>query len=177
MPPQAGLTRGRTRSHRHPSRQRRKILCHFLCIHTTEKTWKNYSPFLLEAAVTVWGMDSFNKYLKDKQFILYTDHKLLKLLGHLHNKTLHRLQMALLEHKFIIQYRKGSNMPAEYWYRFLVVEDTSAIIAAFDPFQPGLQDLQLENENLKQIQTFVNTGWWPKHPTRKQINLNLGLQQ
>jgi hypothetical protein len=27
---------------------------------------KNYSPFLLEAAATVWGMDFFNKYLKGK---------------------------------------------------------------------------------------------------------------
>jgi RNase H-like domain found in reverse transcriptase len=38
---------------------------------------KNYFPFLLEAASTVWGMDHFNEYLKGKKFILYTDHKLL----------------------------------------------------------------------------------------------------
>jgi len=36
---------------------------------------KNYSPFLLESAATVWGMDVFNEYLKGKKFILYTDHK------------------------------------------------------------------------------------------------------
>jgi hypothetical protein len=34
----------------------------------------NYSPFLLEAAAAVWGMDFFNEYLKGKRFILYTDH-------------------------------------------------------------------------------------------------------
>jgi hypothetical protein len=28
---------------------------------------KNYSPFLLEATTTVWGMDHFNKYLKGKK--------------------------------------------------------------------------------------------------------------
>ncbi len=33
---------------------------------------KNYSPFLLEAAAAVWGMDVFNEYLKGKKFILYT---------------------------------------------------------------------------------------------------------
>jgi hypothetical protein len=27
---------------------------------------KNYSPFLLEATATVWGMDFFNEYLKGK---------------------------------------------------------------------------------------------------------------
>jgi RNase H-like domain found in reverse transcriptase len=48
----------------------------------------NYSPFLLEAAVAVWGMDFFNKYLKGKRFILYTDHKPLEKLGHTHTKTL-----------------------------------------------------------------------------------------
>ncbi len=36
----------------------------------------NYSPFLLEAAAAVCGMDFFNKYLKGKRFILCTDHKL-----------------------------------------------------------------------------------------------------
>jgi hypothetical protein len=36
---------------------------------------KNYSPFFLEAAAAVWGMDFFNEYLKGKRFILYTDHK------------------------------------------------------------------------------------------------------
>jgi hypothetical protein len=48
---------------------------------------KNYSPFLLEAAAAVWGMEVFNEYLKGKQFILFTDHKPLEKLGHLHTKT------------------------------------------------------------------------------------------
>ncbi len=47
---------------------------------------KNYSPFLLKAAAAVWGMDHFNEYLKGKKFILYTDHKQLEKLGHLHIK-------------------------------------------------------------------------------------------
>ncbi len=38
----------------------------------------NYSPFLLEAAAAVWGMDFFNEYLKGKRFILNTDHKQLE---------------------------------------------------------------------------------------------------
>jgi len=55
---------------------------------------KNYSPFLLEAAATVWGMDHFNEYLKGKKFILYTDHKPLEKLGHFHSKTMNRFQTA-----------------------------------------------------------------------------------
>ncbi len=75
---------------------------------------KNYSPFLLESAASVWGMDTFNEYLKGKQFILYMDHKPLEKMGHLHTKTMNRLQSALLEHDFVIQYKKGAIMPAYY---------------------------------------------------------------
>jgi hypothetical protein len=32
---------------------------------------KNYSPFLLEAAVAMWGMDILNEYPKGKKFILF----------------------------------------------------------------------------------------------------------
>jgi hypothetical protein len=78
---------------------------------------KNYSPFLLEAAAAVWGMDVFSKYLKGKKFILYMDHKPLEKMGHLHTKTMNRLQAALLEHDFVIQYKKGKIMPADYLSR------------------------------------------------------------
>ncbi len=36
---------------------------------------KNYSPFVLEAAAAVCGMDHFNEYQKGKKLILCTDHK------------------------------------------------------------------------------------------------------
>jgi hypothetical protein len=65
---------------------------------------KNYSPFLLEAAAAVWGMDHFNEYLKGKKFILYKDHMPLEKLGHLHSMTKNRFQTALLERDFTIQY-------------------------------------------------------------------------
>jgi len=103
---------------------------------------KNYSPFLLEAAAAVWGMEIFNEYLRGKQFVLFTDHKPLEKLGHLHTKTLNRLQTALLEHDFVIQYKKGTHIPADYLSR-LPSLPVSAVeephIAAFDPFIPDLQ--------------------------------------
>jgi len=60
------------------------------------------------------GVDHFNEYLKGKKFILYTDHKPLEQLGHLHSKTMNHFQTALLVHDFVIQYKKGSDMPADY---------------------------------------------------------------
>jgi RNase H-like domain found in reverse transcriptase/Integrase zinc binding domain len=122
---------------------------------------KNYSPFLLEAAAAVWCMDFFNEYLKGKRFILYTDHKPLEKLGHLHSKTLIRLQMALLEHEFVIQYKKGSNMPADYLSRLPGTKDAIASISAFDPFQADLYDLQIQDDNLQMLQTGMTKNEWP----------------
>ncbi len=79
-------------------------------------------------------MDFFNEYLKGKIFILYMDPKPLEKLGHLHCKTLNRLQLALLEHDFVIQYKKGLNMPADYHSRLPGAKDTFATISAFNPF-------------------------------------------
>ncbi len=102
---------------------------------------KNYSPFLLEAAATIWDREFFNQYLQGKQFILYTDHKPLEKLGHLHSKMLNRLQTALLEHDFVIQYKKGSNMPVDYLSRLPGTKESIASISAFDPFQSDLYEL------------------------------------
>jgi len=99
---------------------------------------KNYSLFLLKAAAAVWGMDFFNEYLKGKRFILYMDHKPLEKLDHLHSKTLNRLQMALLEHDFVIKYKKESNTPVDYLSRLPGTKESIASISAFDPFQADL---------------------------------------
>ncbi len=63
---------------------------------------------------------------------MYTDHKPLKKLGHLHSKALNRFQMALLQHYFIKHYNKGLDMQANYLSR-LPAESDAPIIAAFDP--------------------------------------------
>jgi hypothetical protein len=130
---------------------------------------KNYSPFLLEAAAAVWWMDHFNEYLKGKKFILYTDHKPLEKLGHLHSKTMNRFQTALLEHDFIIQYKKGSDMPADYLSR-LPAMTSEPIIAAFDPFQTDLAELQREEPFAQNILYFGKCNQWPPHFSKKEAN-------
>ncbi len=137
---------------------------------------KNYSSFLLEAAAAVWGMDHFNEYLKDKKFILYTDHKPFEKLGHLHSKTMNRFQTALLEHDFIIQYKKGSDMPADYLSRLQATVD-DPVIAAFDPFQAGLGHLQKEEEFAKNIWHFGQTKQWPAHLSKKDASAHAELLQ
>ena len=59
---------------------------------------KNYSPFLLERQAAVEGMKHYDNNLQGRKFVLYTDHKPLEKLGHLHTKTLNRLQLAMLDY-------------------------------------------------------------------------------
>jgi hypothetical protein len=133
---------------------------------------KNCSPFLLEAAPAVWGMDIFNEFLKGKQFIFYTDHKPLEKLGQLPNKELHRLQSAMLEHDIIIQYKKGSSMPADYLSRLPATEKTNDIanIAAFNPFQTDLYNLQMKDEMLQTLQKGISSNKWPENLSKLDHN-------
>jgi hypothetical protein len=137
------------------------------------KDHKKISPFLLEAAGAVWCMENFNQYLTGKQFILFTDQKPLEKLDHLHTKTLNRLQAALLEHDFVVQYKKGTNMPADYLSRLppLPVSpvDNNTIVAAFDPFQHNLPQLQVQDLDLQDIFQFLKTGNWQPHLLKHKI--------
>ena len=66
----------------------------------------------MQAAVE--GMKHYDNNLRGRKFVLYTDHKPLEKLGHLHTKSLNRLQQAMLDYDFTIQYKKGINMPADF---------------------------------------------------------------
>jgi hypothetical protein len=117
-------------------------------------------------------MEVFNEYLRGKQFILFTDHKPLEKMGHLHTKMLNRLQTALLEHDFVVQYKKGTTMPADYLSRLPSIP-VSAIetpaVAAFDPFTPDLQMLQRQDQDLQAIFQFLKTNEWPCSISKQTI--------
>jgi Integrase zinc binding domain/RNase H-like domain found in reverse transcriptase len=129
---------------------------------------------LLEAAAAVWGMETFNEYLRGKQFILFTDHKPLEKLRPLHTKTPNRLQTALLEHNFVVQYKKGTNMPTDYLSR-LPSLPVSAIeqpqVSAFDPFTPDLQLLQRQDNKLQAIFNFLKNGTWYDSISKQTIRM------
>ena len=137
---------------------------------------KNYSPFLLEAAAAVWGMENFHEYLKGKHFILYTDHKPLEKLGHLHSKTLNRLQAAMLEYDFIIQYKKGEQMPADFFSRQFATTAIAAVTEGFDPFQPDLLDLQRQDQDLQIISHYLHTGKWNQNIPKQRLNMLTKVQ-
>jgi hypothetical protein len=119
-------------------------------------------------------MDHFNEYLKGKKFILYTDHKPLEKLGHLHSKTMNRFQTALLEHDFVIQYKKGSDMLAAYLSRLLATA-SEPVIVAFDPLQTDLAKLQRKEPFAKNILYFGKHNQWPPHLSRTEANSHADL--
>ena len=45
-------------------------------------------------------------------------------MGQLHTKTMNRPRAALLEHDFVIRYKKGETMPADYLSRLPSTADT-----------------------------------------------------
>jgi hypothetical protein len=58
-------------------------------------------------------------------------------MGHLHTKTMNRLQADLLEHNFVIQYKKGEIMPADYLSRLPSANNTK--IAEISVLTPSSQ--------------------------------------
>ncbi len=131
-------------------------ICYASCQHKDHE--KNYSPFLLETAAAVWGMDVFNEYLKGKKIILFTDHKPLETMGHLHTKTMNRL---LLEHDFVIHYKEGEIMPVDYLSSLPSTADTriDEVTEGFDPFQADLHELQIEDKQLQNMNNFRVNGF------------------
>jgi transposase InsO family protein len=121
-------------------------------------------------AAAVWGMEFYNEYLRGKTFVLYTDHKPLEKLGHLHTKTLNRLQMAMLEYDFTIQYKMGIQMPADYLSR-QVISAFEEKVNSIDPFTPDLATLQRQDPELIKVhyyQTHEQT--WPLNTSKAEIN-------
>ena len=135
---------------------------------------KNYSPYLAEMAAACWGMEYFDNYLRGKRFTLYTDHKPLEKLSHLHTKTFNRLQELTLQYDFQIQYKKGATLPADFVSRE-IVEALTEVVASIDPFGPDLQKLQKSDEYLIKINHFQKEGKWPLNTTKAEIRLLLPL--
>ncbi|MGV0994312.1 MAG: reverse transcriptase domain-containing protein, partial [Mycobacterium sp.] len=122
---------------------------------------KNYAPFLLEMSASVWAMEHYSVYLRGKHFILYTDHKPLIKLGAVHNKTLNRMQEAMLQYDFEIIYQKGSEMPADFLSRNVV----NVINVSNDEWRK----IQKDEKWIHEAQQWVLNKTMPTEPLAKQI--------
>jgi hypothetical protein len=77
----------------------------------------NYTAFLLEMQACIFGMETFDVYLRGRPFLLFTDHKPLEKLSKVHSKTLNRLQQLMNAYNFEIIYKKGAEMPSDFLSR------------------------------------------------------------
>ena len=67
-----------------------------------------------------WAMEHFNMYLKGRHFTVFSDHKPLETSCKKHERTLNRIKEAFMEWDFTIQYKKGTEMPADFLSRNVV---------------------------------------------------------
>jgi hypothetical protein len=89
-------------------------------------------------------------------------------LGHLHKKTLNRLQIAMNEFDFEIRYKKGINMPADHLSRYTIAA-LNEMTHQVDPFSPDLQALQAKDTDLVKVQYFLSNGKWPLNTSKTEI--------
>ena len=82
-----------------------------------QKYEKNYSSFLLEMQAAIFGMETFDVYLRGRNFFLFTDHKPLEELGRVQSMALNRLQQMMTFFDLEMMYKKGSKMPADFLSR------------------------------------------------------------
>ena len=115
---------------------------------------KNYSAFLIELTGCAWGIEHFSSYLRGRKFTLFTDHRPLEKLSTVHKKTLSRLEHAMTEYDFIIQYSKGADMPSDYLSR--------NVLAAIDVFSEDIPLIQSQDEFAKSIVLFLQHGTLPE---------------
>jgi hypothetical protein len=74
----------------------------------------------------------------------------------------------------VVQYKKGTNMSADYLSRLphLPVNSIKApTIAAFDPFTLDLQLLQCQGQDLQAIFQFLKNGIWHNSLSKQKIQV------
>ena len=82
---------------------------------------KKYLPFLLEMDDIIWAMEYYQEHLRGRRFILYTEHKQSENLGTIHTKTMNPFQLAKMAFDLEINYKKGSEMPADFLSQSLYI--------------------------------------------------------
>ena len=125
---------------------------------TLKKHEQNYSPFLLEAAAAVFGLETFHIFLLAKHFTLRMDHKPLTTLSTQHKKTLSRLQLAMLTYDFHLEYLPGKdNIIADYLSRSATLSALS--VEPFDKL--NIETEQRKDPTYSALINFLNHGSLP----------------
>ena len=114
---------------------------------------KNYTPFLLEMLACCWGVNHFDVQFRGRKFVIYSDHKPLEKLSCVHKKMLNCLQDKMNKFDFVIHYKKGVEMPADFLSRNVLEE--------INIFTPDLPMLQQRDEFAHAVTSFLQNGKLP----------------
>ena len=108
----------------------------------------------------VWATRYFQNHLQGQRFILFTAHKPLQTCADLPaNKTLTELQQLALEFDFVIQHKKGINMPAD----FLSRSNNTLVVNAIQLTARDLADQQGLDPEIRALKDFRATRRWPDY--------------
>ena len=97
----------------------------------------------------VWATHHFREHLHGQGFILCTDHKAIQTCADsLSTKTLYVLQQLALDFDFVIQHKKGINMPAGFLSR-------SGLDSKINAIQLTARDLAAQQNKDPEIQALI----------------------
>ena len=123
---------------------------------------RNYTPYLAEMNAAAWAIDHFDVYLRGRRFTLYTDHKPLETMKTIHQKTMNRLMERLNMYDFDLQYKKGTEMPADILSRCPVEINATT-------FNETLKQDVLQDEFCTELKAYVQGTYSPSDGPKLQI--------
>ena len=128
---------------------------------------RNYSPYLIELAASVWGIEHFQVYLRARKFTLRTDHKPIEGMSRLHKKTMNRLIELRNEFSFDIQHWPGkNNNVADLLSRTPIEKIETASIKVLEEkmvfTDTEMADMQKEDPLCQEIRKWLEKGELPE---------------
>jgi len=143
--------------------QRRKFLHNLLCITKTKWSREELLTFLTGSCSRSLGHGLLQQAPLGQAIHLI--HRS-QALGEARSPALNRLQTAVQLY-FVIHFKKGSNMPADYFSRLPGAKEAVASIAAINPFQADLFHLHMQDEHIQMLQTYMTMNEWPTNLSRQ----------
>jgi hypothetical protein len=128
----------------------------------------------------VWALDHLDTCLRGRrQFIVFTDHKPLETQSKHQDKPINRLTEAFLKYNFVIQYKKGSEMPTDFLSRNAIdalgiFSDNWKLKQELDEFVKDTHRdaMTVHERKNKTNERKISLYWWPGLDSEIEIHIN-----
>lgn len=139
---------------------------------TLKESETKLAPFHLEYLGMVWAVRHFKPYLVGAQFTLRTDHKPLQSLNKTKSQVFDRFLLELSEYDYVVEYLKGSTMPADALSRKLEAISTPECIDLQKQLNLSwsqIKDLQKQDRKLKALVIYKLFNKLPSFPELREF--------